>query len=135
MWNFTNDKEASFDLIPNGVYQVIVDKAEEGTTKAGDPKLSMTFVITDGEYQGRKVFSNFNLGGNEKAVQIARGQLKSLLKCAGKSLDIKGPHEFYGCEVLASIKIKKDDAYGDKNIVSFFKPLPTDKKEVTGTPF
>lgn len=123
MWNFTDDKESSFDPIPPGVYNVVVAESEETSTKTFDKRLKMTLTVTDGDFAGRKIFDSMMLTGNEKAVQIGRGRIKSLLKCGGKSLDIKGPADLIGIEVAASVKIQKGtDGYDDRNSISSFKP-------------
>lgn len=133
-WNFSNDKESGPELLKEGIYNVLVDKAELKETKAGNQAMSMTFTILDGEGRGRKLFHQFNLTGSEKAVEISRGQIKSMLKLAGKSLDIQGPQDLLGLEVAVSVKIRKDDVYGDKNVISYFKQKVKDQ-EPTGTPF
>jgi hypothetical protein len=123
VWNFESDKESSFSPIPAGVYNLVVTHVEMKTTKKNDQRLNMTFTVTDGEFVGRKIFEGFMLSGNEKAVQIARGQLKSLLKVAGKPFEIKGPEEFMGIEVSASVKIQPSkDGYDERNNISTFKP-------------
>jgi hypothetical protein len=128
MWNFQYDKEPS-NLIPAGIYNVIVDKVEVTQSRAGNDMIKLGFKIIDGPYRGRMVFMNYMMSGNEKAVEIARGQLKSLLKCAGKPLDIGGPEGFLDAMVTASIKIKEDKEYGDKNVISYFKPFQGAKEE------
>lgn len=123
MWSFENDKEVSFEPMPAGVYNVAVTSVEEKETKNGDKRLAMTFTVLDGEYVGRKIFEGYMLTGSEKAVQIARGQLKSLLKVAGKDFNLKGPEDFLGIEVAASVKIQAaKDGYDARNSISSFKP-------------
>ena len=133
MWNFEKDKETS-NIIPAGIYNVKVDKVEMGQSRSGNEILKLGFRILDGDYAGRMVFHNYNMSGNEKAVEISRGQLKSLLKCGGKPLTIEGPQEFLDIIVTASIKIKSDDTYGDKNVISYFKPYEG-PKETSDVPF
>jgi hypothetical protein len=123
MWSFENDKEVSFEPMPAGVYNVAVTNVEEKETKNGDKRLSMTFTVIDGEFVGRKIFEGYMLSGSEKAVQIARGMLKSLLKVAGKDFNLKGPEDFLGIEVAASVKIQAaKDGYDARNAISSFKP-------------
>jgi hypothetical protein len=123
LWDFSSDKESSFDPIPAGVYNVVVTSVEDKLTKNNDKRLAMVFTVMDGEHEGRRIYEGFNLTGSEKAVQISRGQLKSLLKCAGKSFDLKGPEEFMGIEVAASVKIQPaKDGYDAQNKISTFKP-------------
>lgn len=121
MWDFTSAQDVS-NVVPVGVYNVIVSQAEQKTSSSGNEMLKISFKITDGEHKGRMIFENFMLSGNEKSVQINMSRLKALLTCAGHKLNIEGPHEFVGLEVAASVKIKTDEQYGDKNTISMFKP-------------
>ncbi|GEM_PF-3307665 len=122
MFDFSNDQDAqSYDLIKEGSYSMIIQEVEEKTTKAFDKMLTFRFVVTEGDFKGRIVFENFLLTGNEKAVTIARSKLKSILKLSDRGLSISGPHEFVGIELACYIKTKKDDTYGDKNIISSYK--------------
>lgn len=127
MWNFEADKESSFEPIPAGTYNLVVTKAEMKETSKGDQRLSVEFTVTDDpEYAGRKIFDGYMLSGSEKAVQIGRGQIKSLLKVAGKDFNITGPEELLNIEIAASVKIQPaKDGYDAKNSISSFKPRGT----------
>jgi len=122
--NLTEDKESSFDPIPAGTYNLIVTNAEETETKNKDKRIKLTFSVSEGEYAGRKIFEGYQLSGNEKAVQIGRGQLKSLWKCAGHTeFIIKSAQDFNNIEIAASVKIQPGkDGYDAKNSISSFKP-------------
>ena len=121
--DLTEDKESSFQPIPAGVYNLIVTDAEETVTKNMDKRVKLTFTVSEGEYQGRKIFEGYQLTGNQKAVEIGRGQLKALWKCAGHSeFVIQSVDQFLNLEIAASVKIKSDETYGDKNTISSFKP-------------
>jgi hypothetical protein len=111
--------------MPKGVYNLVVTEAEDTVTKAGNKRINMVFSVTDGQYAGRKIWEGFNLtGDNAKAVQISRGQLKSLWKCAGHSdFRIDSVDKFVGIEISASVKIQEgQNGYEDKNVISTFKP-------------
>ncbi len=134
--DLTADKENSFEPIPAGIYNMIVSDVEDTATSKGDRRLRMTFTITDGEYVGRKIFEGYNLTGNEKAVQISRGQLKALWKCAGHdAFVINHPSEFQNIEIAASVKIQPaKDGYDAKNTISSFKPKQK-QADTTAVPF
>jgi hypothetical protein len=123
--DLTDDAESSFAPVPKGTYQLCVTDADEVVTKAGNKRINLTFSITAGEYAGRKIWEGYNLTGeNTKAVQISRGQLKSLWKCAGHSdFRIESAQSFLGIEISASVKIQEGkNGYEDKNVISTFKP-------------
>ena len=80
--------------------------------------------VLDGEYEGRTIFHNFNIANDsQKAVEIGLQQLKSFLKCStgadvGKVTDVG---DLLGLTCPAVVKIRKDENYGDSNVVSYFK--------------
>lgn len=47
-----------FEDLPDGSYEVEVKSMELGQSKAGDPMLKITFIILDGEHEGRKIWYN-----------------------------------------------------------------------------
>jgi hypothetical protein len=135
-YDFSADKEATSTPIPAGVYNLVITEAEDTHTKKMDKRVKMTFTVMDGEHKGRKIWEGYNLtGANEKAVQISRGQIKALLKAGGKEdFALQSAADFIGIEIAAVVKVKTDETYGDKNVISAFKPKkPIEAAE--GTPF
>lgn len=61
--DFSGTKDKDFGPIPPDTYNVVVEKAERGTSKVGTPKIVLTFKITDGDLEGRKVFMHPVLAG------------------------------------------------------------------------
>ena len=47
-----------FEEIPEGEYEVAVEKMELKESKKGDPLLSIWFKIVDGDYEGQFIFYN-----------------------------------------------------------------------------
>ncbi|WP_002145552.1 DUF669 domain-containing protein [Bacillus cereus] len=45
-----------FEKVPDGQYEVAVEKLELTESKKGDPMLMVWFNIVDGEYEGKKIF-------------------------------------------------------------------------------
>ncbi|UYX53341.1 DUF669 domain-containing protein [Bacillus thuringiensis] len=45
-----------FEKVPDGQYEVAVEKMELTESKNGDPMLMIWFNIIDGEYEGQKIF-------------------------------------------------------------------------------
>lgn len=53
------EEDKGFECLPKGKYNVIVDEAEaKKSQSSGNPMISLTLVIEDGEYQGRKLFTH-----------------------------------------------------------------------------
>ena len=90
MGNITFDantvEPTSFDAVPVGDYTVAITESAIKDTKAGTGKyIAMTLEILDGQYKGRKVWSNLNIQNpNPKAQQIGLGQLSEICRACGK---------------------------------------------------
>lgn len=67
---------ADFSPMPEDRYNYIIETAEARKTKAGDDMITVTLVVTEGKYKGRKVWSNFTFG--PKAIKILIGLLRTL---------------------------------------------------------
>ncbi len=65
------------ELIPQGRYDFIVSNAEERESKSGHFMLCFEFMISDGEYAGKKLFENF-LVNHPTAGEFSRRSLKQL---------------------------------------------------------
>lgn len=52
-------EEDSFQVLPAGTYNAVVDEATaKKSATSGNPMISLQFVVEDGEYEGRKLFSH-----------------------------------------------------------------------------
>lgn len=140
----TND----FMAIPAGWYAAEITESEMKDTKSGNGQyLQLTIKLIDGEHSGRLLFERLNLiNPNETAVSIAQQTLANICE----SVNMKGfddSIELHGKPFMVSVKVIKDDAYGDangeKNEIGGYKPagnLPTsapkaEKKAATDRPW
>lgn len=73
-----------FTPIPPGEYVLYLEESERQSNKAEDGQyLRSTFVVAEGEYQGRKVFHRFNLWNkSEKSKEIAKGEWNAICLAA-----------------------------------------------------
>lgn len=129
--DLTDVKESTGFLIPPGTYVVRCDQAVVKDTKDGTGEyINCKFGITQGEYMGRSIFMMFNIKNrNEKAVEIGLQQLKAFLKSSGSTeLHIKSVEQLEGLMAMAVVKTKTDD-FGEKNVISYFKPIDPTKVE------
>jgi hypothetical protein len=56
------EPQQSFDALPVGRYEVIITDSEMKDTKAGTGQyLQLTFSVTGGQHDGRKLWSRLNL--------------------------------------------------------------------------
>ena len=67
---------ASTDLIPPDTYTVTVEKAEAGLSKTGNSKIELTFKVTEGPHENRRVWGRVNFAQNSKdSMAITVSQL------------------------------------------------------------
>lgn len=98
--------EASRKTIPEGVYTLVVDSATQKSSQSGSPMIVFEFSVTEGKYQGSKLYENCSLQPQAlfklKSVLIALGldipnkafdlDLKDLI---GMTCEAEVGHEVY----------------------------------------
>lgn len=84
-FNANEVKPNTFEPLPAGEYIAAIVSSEMKPTKKNDGEYAeFKFEILEGEYKGRTLFSRLNLKNpNEKAVQIARGELSAICHAVG----------------------------------------------------
>lgn len=115
-----------FEVLPKGKYNAIVDECNFKESKAGAPMLEMIFAIDGGEYDGRKIYDYYVLGGsNDKAIEFGQAKLKKFLVrvCPDANLTAFNPATFsdngeaVGKKLILDLGIqtqKKGDYKGEK---------------------
>ena len=149
-WNDFNDAETqagSFSLIPKGTLVPVrmtirpggYDDPSQGWTggyatesfDSGSVYLSCEFVVTDGEYSKRKMWSLIGLHSPKGPTwgQMGRSFIRAALNSArnvhpqdnspeaAAARRIQGFHDLDGLEFLARVEIEKDARGEDKNVV------------------
>jgi hypothetical protein len=113
--------QGSFDPMPEGEYILEATDAEEKQTKAGTGSyLSVTFKVSQAEFNGRKVWMNFNINNpSEKAQSIGRQQLVSWATAAGKP-NASDSDQLIGRKFKCALGIEKSAGYSDKNNIKAF---------------
>jgi hypothetical protein len=114
----TNDTDTgSFSPIPQGEYDLLVDRAEITQSKKGFDMLKMTLRVVGSEYEGRLVFENMCYGHpNEKTQTIARRTMSSIQRALGK--ECKNAEDFVGGMFRAFVKVTPAQGqYGPSNAV------------------
>jgi hypothetical protein len=128
-----NTESTQFELIPPGEYKAIMTESEVKQTNAGTGTyLKATWLIVDGEHEGRKIWEMYTLTNpNAKATVIGRGQLKSIALAMGKTSGmVNDSEEMHDKPVLIKVKTEPGQGeYGPKNRISGYMPIP--KRETT----
>jgi hypothetical protein len=79
--DYGSDDNRSYDVLPEGKYDVIVLEAKEKTTKKGDRAIEITFQVLEGQYKERLLWETLNLwNSSDQARTIARDRLSSICK-------------------------------------------------------
>lgn len=115
--NFNADEHEpldDFSPIPAGDYLAILSESEVKATKDGQGHyLKLTFEILEGEYKGRKLWSQLNLHNkNATAVKIAQSELSSICR-AVKVMQPKDSCELHNLPLLIKVKLKKREDTGE----------------------
>lgn len=125
--------QESLSPIPAGVYVAHIIDSEVRPLKSGmGQALALTFEVLDGQYRGRKVFTQLNVQhrGSAEAERIAQAQLSALCHAVGV-LKLTDSAQLHHKPVRIRVKIRKDESgqYGDRNEVTGFEaasgvPMP-----------
>lgn len=132
MLDLSNVKSQKPQLLPDGKYNCAVTKAEMTDTKNRTGMMvKIELRVMEGEFEGRKVFHNFNVqNNNPKAQEIGQAQLKSLMEAAGwKEFVLKSTQDLEGIKVGVKTKTRHDEDYGDRAEVSYFFPVVVVSKD------
>jgi hypothetical protein len=90
--------QAGFTLIPDGMQDVVVEKAESVTASTGKPMIKVTYVVESGPHARRKLFNQHVLSpDNDNALKFffeamqAYGLGREYWATPGASLDAAAP--------------------------------------------
>lgn len=116
-------ERGNYDPMPKGEYTLKATDAELKDTSRGDGTyLAVTFeVIKPAQYNGRKVWQNFNIvNPNEKAEKIGREQVAGWARAAGKP-NARDSDELIERSFDCNLDIEKGTGgYSDRNKISSF---------------
>lgn len=117
----TVQPQDSFSPIPAGDYIAQVTDSTLKPTKAGTGMiLNLTWTILDGQFVNRKVFDRINVQNqNPEAEKIGQRQLSSICHATGV-MQLNDTNQLHGRPCKITVKIRKDDNYGDSNEVKAY---------------
>jgi hypothetical protein len=123
--DYGSDDNRSYDVLPEGKYDVIVLEAKEKTTKKGDRAIEITFQVLEGQYKERLLWETLNLwNSSDQARTIARDRLASICKAcnapAATSTDV-----LLGRRMQVSVGRRMNDFRGkEENHIKAFTAKP-----------
>ena len=116
----------SFEPIPAGRYQALIDESEVVSTKSGSGQmLILTWKVLEGEFKGRLVFDRLNIQNQSKmAEEIAQRQLSTLCHAVGV-LQLKTSEQLHGIPCTIKVVVRKDESgqYADQNEVKDYRSI------------
>lgn len=118
--------DTSFEPIPAGWYNAVIDESEMKPTRDGSGAyLALRFNIIDGQYAGRKVFTRLNLRNqNPVAQDIAQKQLSTICH-AVNVLNVQDSSQLHALPMQIRVKITNDPTgqYDPSNEISGYKAV------------
>lgn len=120
------EERPSFDPLPPGWYKMVVNSAEDETSKAGNRYLQVEFEVTNVDNSGRRVWDNFNLWHPDETVKgIAQRQFSDLARACGLA-NCKDTDELVGQHLDVLLKVEQGNGeYPPKNRPSAFRSAPS----------
>lgn len=115
----------SYDLLPDGWYNVTISQATLADTKSGTgKKIDIRYDITGPTHQGRVIFGSVNIRNqSQKAEEIGRQQLGEIMRAIGLS-KVQDSDELIGGHLAVKVKTKPaENGYEARNEVSGFKAI------------
>ena len=103
------------DVIPVGWYPMTITASEnKETSKKNGSLLALEFTVIDGQYKGRKFFSNLNLvNPNAQAVEIAYAELSAICHATGIMI-VEDRSQLHNIPFDVKVGMRKPDpAYPD----------------------
>jgi Protein of unknown function (DUF669) len=129
---FETEKEEgtpAFELLPRDRYTAEVFDAKAGPTKNGKGyAVTLTWRISEGEYEGRTVFQYVLLQhDNSDAMKWGRQRFKDILTALGITGDVSDLTTLYNIPATISVIQKEDKTgqYAPKNEINRVLPLVT----------
>ncbi len=125
-FNANDHKELDdYSAIPADDYIGKIVESKDIRNKADTGSyLKLTFQITQGEFKGRKLWTNLNLDHpTAEAVEIAQRELATICKACGK-VSVEDSEELHGIEMTLKVVVKKAQAnFPESNEVKNYKPV------------
>lgn len=112
-----------FEVMPKGTYEAVVDELNFGDSKAGNPMITVKYIVTSPEYENRVLFDYWVLSG--KGGEFGLAKLKKFLVrvCPEIPLANFNPQSFSdeglavgkACKLIVGIQTQKQGEYkGEK---------------------
>ena len=117
--NTVKEVDDDFKPLPPGNYPVSIDYCDvRDTKKMNGEMLHLEFLVTEGNWQGRKLFDNLLFKHeNPTAVEMGKKKIAALARAIGlEKFKLNESRAFLNKPLAVDIEIKKGtDGYADSN--------------------
>lgn len=122
--NISNEEVKDFSILPEGTYDITINKIELKKTASGGEMLSVTLKVTSEKGRGRMIFDNINIvNQNPTAQEIGRRTLTMLRILAGiGERELTNTDQLIGAKGIAMVGIEKQEGRAPKNKVMWYRP-------------
>ncbi|UYM14281.1 DUF669 domain-containing protein [Endozoicomonas euniceicola] len=113
-----------FEPLPNGEYIAMISEAELKNTKAGTGQyIKFVWTVMDGEYSGRKVWSNHNIvNPNQTAQKIGREEISAIAHAIGRP-DVNDTDHMINIPCKVSVVIKQETGRDPSNVIKKWEAI------------
>ena len=109
------DPTDEFAPIPAGEYVVMITEGNVDYTSKGGQMVKLTYTVMDGEFQGRKLWSQHNIvNRSPKAEEIGRKEISRIAHAIGQP-KLNDTDELVNKVMRVSVIIKQDPGYNPRN--------------------
>lgn len=123
-----DDLKDDFAPIPDGTYDVeVIDTEVKSKAETGAVFISTALRVIDGEYEGRRIFTNITVqSSNPKALNMGRKLLGTLCNAIGMPVgfELQNTNDLHNVPVKAVIYTQEaNNGYPARNGVRSFKKI------------
>jgi len=120
------DPTVDYEHVPAGRYNVeITDSDMLDNSKGTGEYLKLEFTILDGDFAGRKLWTQLNLTNpSTRAVEIAEREFSAICHATGK-LKVQDSVQLHNIPLEINVKVKNNAEYGLQNVIRGYSALNT----------
>ena len=114
---------SSFEPIPAGKYNALIEASEIKPTSKGDGKrLNLTFTVIGGEFNNRKIFEGLNIENkNAEAQRISLENLSAICHAIGV-MNLTNTEQLHNKPMTIKVGIKAGDGnYDARNVIKGYE--------------
>ncbi|AMO55655.1 hypothetical protein GZ77_09010 [Endozoicomonas montiporae] len=113
-----------FEPLPNGDYIAMITESELKHTRAGTGQyIKFTWTVMDGEYSGRKIWSNHNIiNPNQTAEKIAREEISAIAHAIDRP-EARTTEEMENIPCSITLTIKQEDGRDPSNVIKKWEAI------------